>query len=121
MGQLRTHRQHYETFRADAYRDEVSSELRVEAFFLAAFQLIEACAAQWGLHIGKHQNVRRALEVSPDILGLRTRDVWRAFQDLETRFRPKFVYGIGWTKRDFAEVVRLFELIESHCKGALPR
>lgn len=110
----------YKRLRSDALRSEISEELRVEAFFLAAFHLIDACAALHNVHIGKHQNVRKELEANDRIFGLKTADVWKSFQELETRIRPKFVYGSRWTAKDFERAKRVFESIEALCQEALP-
>ncbi len=119
MAQKAVHLKRYETLRADAYRAENSAEIRVEAWFLAAFHHIDACAAKLGRHIGKHQNVRKELEATDRIFGPHTRDVWQSFQELETRVRPKFVYGSEWTAKDLALAQRLFESIEERCREAL--
>jgi len=119
MSQKAIHLKRYETFRADAYRAENSAEIRVEAWFLAAFHHIDACAARLGRHIGKHQNVRKELEANERIFGTRTRDVWQSFQELETRVRPKFVYGSEWTAKDLTLAQQLFESIEERCREAL--
>lgn len=109
------------TFRADGLREDISPELRVEALFLAAYQAVETAAARINVHIGKHQNVRRELEANVEIFGDQTAIVWRAFQDLETRIRPKFIYGQSWTKADLAEAIRLFRVVESRAQGALDK
>ncbi len=119
MSQLREHLRHYETLRADAYREENSQEIRVEALFLAAYHLIEACAAKFGTHINKHQKVRDELEANEGIFGTRTREVWSAFQELENRVRPGFVYGSAQPKGGFRKAVQMFESIEALCKGVL--
>ena len=88
---------------------------RVELLFLAAYHLIDACAARKGQHINKHQNVRRELEANPIVLGERTEHVWRAFNDLQGDSRAKFVYGGRWKQGDFEEALRRFEVIETLC------
>lgn len=72
-----------------------------------------------GRHIGKHLNVRKEPEANERIFGTRTRDVWQSFQELETRVRPKFVYGSEWTAKDLALAQQLFESIEERCREAL--
>jgi len=120
MAQSGAHLERYKRFRLDALRNEVSEELRVEAFFLAAFHRIDACAARHNVHISKHQNVRKELGANDRIFGPKTPDVWKAFQELETRIRPKFVYGSRWTAKDFERAKQLFESIEALCQEALP-
>jgi len=119
MSQQREHLRHYEALRADAYREENSDELRVEALFLAAYHLIEACAAKVGIHISKHQKVRDELEANVRIFGEETAKVWSAFQELENRVRPGFVYGASQSKAGFRKAVQLFESIETLCKEVL--
>lgn len=119
MAQMKVHLTKLETLRADGLREDVSPELRVEALFLAAYQAVESAAARINVHIGKHQNVRRELEANLEIFGDRTALVWRAFQDLETRIRPKFIYGQSWRKADLVEAIRLFRVIESSAHAAL--
>lgn len=120
MAQTEAHLDRYRKFRADAFREENSAEIRVEALFLAAFQYIDACASRLNVHINKHQNVRRELEANDRVFGERTEEVWRAFQELEVRVRPKFVYGSRWTTKDLERARRLFEAIEAHCREVLP-
>ncbi len=120
MGQLETHQRHYRALRADAYRAENSDETRVETFFLAAYQLIEASVARHGVHMQTHQNVRRELEANSFIFGERTAQVWRAFQDLESRIRPRVVYGSTGTSADVDKARELFELIEKLCPEVPP-
>lgn len=119
MAQLKVHLTKLTALRTDAMREDISPELRVEALFLASFQAVEAAAARINVHIGKHQNVRRELEANTEIFGDQTDRVWRAFLDLETRIRPKFVYGQAWDKSDLAEAIRLFDAIESSAKEVL--
>ena len=105
----------YETFRRDAQRERLSPNLKVEALFLAAYHRIDASAARLGVHLGKHQNVRKELERNEPVFGPDTREVWRAFQDLETRVRPKFVYGQAWSPKDLDQAQELFDRIERLC------
>lgn len=119
MAQTDIHLARYRKFREDGLREANSAEIRVEALFLAAFQHIEACAARRGVHINKHQNVRKELDANTFIFGPRTADLWKAFQELETRIRPKFVYGTRWTAADFERATREFEAIEAICREAL--
>lgn len=120
MAQSDAHLERYKRFRSDALRNEISEELRVEAFFLAAFHLIDSYAARQSVHIGKHQNVRKELEANDRIFGPKTAEVWKAFQELETRIRPKFVYGARWTAKDFERAKLLFESIELLCREVWP-
>ncbi|MGI0130865.1 MAG: hypothetical protein ACREEC_12080 [Thermoplasmata archaeon] len=121
VGQLKVHLAKLEVFRTDGLRDDISPELRVDALFLAAYQCVEAAAARINVHIGKHQNVRKELEANAEIFGEHSAIVWRAFQDLETRIRPKFIYGQSWSRSDLAEAVRRFKVVESRTKVVLAK
>ncbi len=120
MAQTEAHLARYRKFREDGFREENSAEIRVEALFLAAFHCIEACAARRGAHINKHQNVRKELDANAFIFGPKTAEVWKAFQELETRIRPKFVYGSRWTARDFERAKEEFGTIEACCREVVP-
>ena len=119
MPKKETHLEKYRRFKADAERTENSVELRAEALFLAAYQLVDACAAKHGVHIGKHQRVRSELEKNDMIFGKETGKVWRLFQALETAYRPKFVYGDSWTRRDFERMNEVFAELEEVCLEAV--
>ena len=109
----------YKAFKETADLPRATLPSRVELLFLAAYHLIDACAAKRGQHINKHQNVRAELEKNPIILGERTQRVWRAFNDLQGDFRAKFVYGGRWTEKDLVAAVRSFETIERLCLEGL--
>ncbi len=109
----------YKDFKRGAELEANPPQLRVESMFLAVFHLIDACAARRNVHIDKHQKVRHELEANPSILGPRTREVWAAFQDIETRLRPKFVYGRSWRQDDFNAVFERAERIEAVCREVL--
>lgn len=109
----------YEAFKETANLREANPPSRVELLFLAAYHLIDACAAKRGQHINKHQNVRVELERNPIILGDRTDRVWRAFNDLQGDFRAKFVYGGRWAAKDLTDAIRSFETVERLCLEAI--
>lgn len=119
MATLGRHLAQYRAFKEMADLPEATPPGRVELLFLAAYHLIDACAAKRGQHISKHQNVRRELERNLIILGVRTDRVWRAFNDLQGDARAKFVYGGRWTQRDLMEAIRAFKTIERLCMEAL--
>src|SRR3990172_6618131 len=119
MATFERHMAQYDAFKATANLPGATPQSRVELLFLAAYHLIDACAAKRGQHINKHQNVRSELEKNPVILGERTDRVWRVFNDLQGDFRPKFVYGGGWTKRDLEAAGPPFETVERLCLEAL--
>ena len=120
MAQAAAHLARYRKFREDGFREENSAEIRVEALFLAAFHHIDACAAHHGVHINKHQAVRKELDTNTFIFGPETATVWKAFQELETRIRPKFVYGSRWTAADFERAKKEFGIIEACCRKVVP-
>lgn len=109
----------YHDFRKGADLEQNPPLLRVEAIFLAVFHLIDACAALNNVHINKHQMVRRTLEVNPIIFKDKTQIVWLAFQDIESRLRPKFVYGGSWKDEDFEMVFEKASKIEQMCMEVL--
>ena len=109
----------YNDFKKGAGLEANPPQLRVESIFLAVFHLIDACAARRSVHIDKHQRVRHELQVNPTIFGDRTNEVWSIFQDIETRLRPKFVYGRSWRKEDFETVFEKAARIESICLEVL--
>ena len=113
------HLSQYEDFRKGADLEANPPQLRVESIFLAVFHLIDACAAGRNVHIDKHRNVRHELEANPMIFGPRTREAWSTFQDIESRLRPKFVYGRSWRKGDFETVFAKAARIEEICREVL--
>lgn len=119
MATFERHMAQYKAFKDMADLPGATPPGRVELLFLAAYHLIDACAAKRGQHINKHQNVRRELERNSVILGDRTDRVWRVFNDLQGDFRAKFVYGGGWTEKDLAAAIRAFETVEQLCLEAL--
>ena len=113
------HLAQYQDFRKGAELDANPPQLRVEAIFLAVFHLIDACAALHNVYINKHQRVRHELERNPAVFGERTEEVWLAFQDIEARLRPKFVYGMNWRREDFESVFEKAGRIERICQEVL--
>jgi hypothetical protein len=109
----------YGDFKRGSELEANPPQLRVEAIFLATFHLIEACAATHNVHINKHQRVRDELERNPVIFGDRTEEVWIAIQDIESRLRPKFVYGKSWRPEDFKAVFQKAARIERVCQEVL--
>jgi len=115
MGSLKNHKQLYQNFKKDAENKELSKQSRVELYFLSIYHLIEACAAKFEVHINKHQKIRNLLELNEKIFEHETETVWRAFQTIETRIRPKFSYGFSWSEDDFKELITLYKKIENIC------
>ena len=119
MATFERHIGQYRAFKEMADLPDANPPGRVELLFLAAYHLIDSCAANRGQHINKHQNVRRELERNPVILGDRSNRVWRAFNDLQGDFRSKFVYGGKWTEKDLSDAVQAFETVERLCLEVL--
>jgi len=113
------HLAQYEDFKKGAELEANPPQVRVETIFLAVFHLIDACAASRNVHINKHQRVRYELERNPAIFGDRTDEIWLLFQDIESRLRPKFVYGKNWTRKDFDSVFEKAARIERICQEVL--
>ena len=119
MATLERHMAQYRAFKETAELRQATPQSRVELLFLAAYHLIDACTARKGQHINKHQMVRHELEMNPSILGERTDEVWRSFQELQGPCRAKFVYGGQWTGRDLRVALGLFTTIERRCLEVL--
>jgi len=113
------HLYQYKDFKKGALLEANPLQVRVESWFLAIFHLIDACAARKNVHVNKHQRVRHELNANPSIFGKHTEAVWMAFQDIEARLRPKFVYGKNWRKEDFEAVLKRAAQIEGTCLEAL--
>ncbi|MBD3340589.1 MAG: hypothetical protein GF353_15890 [Candidatus Lokiarchaeota archaeon] len=119
MGSYKNHTLMYMNLKKDAENRSLSVPSRVELYFLSIFHLIESCMSKVNIHINKHQKVRYILEGAPEIFGVDTEKVWRLFQELETRLRPKFTYGFSWEDKDFEDVKRIFIELEAICVGVL--
>lgn len=115
MGDFKVHLELYQKFKKDAGNKELFEGTRVEAYFLAAFHLIEACAAQGRVHINKHQKVRNVIEENEFLFGEESEQVWRSFQIIENQLRPKFAYSMSWTKEDVKKIIEHFQIIEKIC------
>ncbi len=118
MARLDQHLTKYREFRRAAELADADA-VKVETWFLAAYHLIEACAAKRRIHIQKHQRVPDELARNPSILGNRTKEVADAFRFLDLEARAKFVYGASGTKADLERAKRSFEAIESACQEVL--
>jgi len=114
MSKLEAHLARYHEFK-DAAEATKSPGLKVEGWFLAAYHLIEACAAKRHLHIQKHQRVPAELRQNPIILGSRSETVAEAFLFLDNRARTRFVYGVGGSDADLDEAREKFGTIEEAC------
>lgn len=115
MGDFKTHLDLYKKFKKDADNTKLFEGTRVEAYFLAAFHLIESCAAKERIHINKHQNVRMAIEENTFLFGEESESIWRNFQIIENQLRPKFAYSMSWNKEDMGKIIEHFEIIEKVC------
>lgn len=110
-----THYTLYENFKKDADKEDNFIGTRVEAYFLAAFHLIESCAAKERVHINKHQKVKICLEENHFIFGDKTGIIWETFQHIENQLRPKFTYGDSGEEKDFMQIKDDFHTIEKLC------
>ncbi len=115
MGTFQNHKKLYLTFKKDAENDENSKPTCAELFFLSLFHLIEACAAKNRVHINKHKSVRRVLEENVNIFKNQTEKVWRFFQKIENKLRPKFSYGFSWNDEDFDDLKTQYFKLEAIC------
>ena len=115
MGSKDNHFKLYEKFKNDAENINNFEGTRVEAYFLSAYHLIEACAAQERVHINKHQHVRSMLTKNEFIFENNTNEIWTNFQKIENQLRPKFSYGFSWTETDMKNVKICYKTIEKIC------
>jgi len=115
MGSKDNHFKLYEKFKNDAENINNFEGTRVEAYFLSAYHLIEACAAQERVHINKHQHVRSMLTKNEFIFENNTNEIWTNFQKIENQLRPKFSYGFSWTEIDMKNVKICYKTIEKIC------
>jgi hypothetical protein len=119
MGSFKNHNIMYNNLKSDAENQSLSIPSRVELYFLSIFHLIESCVSKLNIHINKHQKVRQIIEGNPKIFGNNTEKVWRLFQEIETRLRPKFSYGFSWTEKDFEELKENYYTLEKYCLEVL--
>ncbi|MBI2508387.1 hypothetical protein HYV89_05555 [Candidatus Woesearchaeota archaeon] len=115
MSEFKVHLELYTKFKKDAENKKLFEGTRVEAYFLATFHLIEACAAKERILINKHQNVRRAIEENEFIFKDESEAVWRNFQIIENQLRPKFAYSMSWSAVDVRKFYEHFQIIEKIC------
>ena len=111
MSSFENHLKLHEKFRQDAENAGNYEGTRVEAYFLSAYHLIEACAAKERVHINKHHKVRETLENNSHIFREHTETVWRNFQLIENQKRPKFAYSMAWTSEDMGDVEEAYQKI----------
>ncbi|MCI0559940.1 MAG: hypothetical protein MN733_15725 [Nitrososphaera sp.] len=113
MADAIVHRTKYQAFKRDAERTENSIPIRIKAYFLAAFHIIELVMAEEGLHIGQPQQVQAMLGSNAVVKG-KTKQIWKDFQQLD-KIRLEEVYGPGINGKNLKKVQRLFETIEKTC------
>ena len=118
MSRLETHLVKARKFQEGADR-ATSPEMKVEAWFLAAYHFIEACAAKHRIHIQKHQRVPEELKHSRQIFGEKTMLVSDAYEYLDGEARAKFVYGDSGTDEDLERARTSFETVRRVCEEAL--
>ena len=119
MASLIVHLEKYRLFKKDALNEDISIPTRIEALFEACFHLIEACMAEKGLHINKHQLVRKMVTDHEDVIGENSDTVWRAFQELENQIRPGQIYGGKIDGPQLERAQEIMEIIESGCNTVL--
>jgi len=119
MSGFELHIEKYNLFKKDAENETVSHPSRIDAYFAAAYQLIEACMSKYGLHINKHKMVRAMLTQEERVFKSDTETVWRKFQLLENQIRPGQAYGGKINGEELKRAKRVFEEIEKICEKAL--
>ena len=119
MASFYVHLEKYRLFKKDARNEDNSIPTRIEAIFEACFHLIEACMAEKGLHINKHQLVRKMVTDHEDVLGNNSENVWRAFQELENQIRPGQMYGGKIDGPQLVRALEIMEIIERGCDTVL--
>jgi len=119
MSRFENHKKLYLNFKNDAENEVNSKPSRTELYFLSIFHLIECCAAKHRVHINKHQKVRAVLENNSNIFENETENVWRLFQDIENKIRPKFTYGFSGTDDDFNVLKQKYYKLEEICNKVL--
>lgn len=119
MASFEIHWKKYRLFLRDALNEQNSEPTRIEAFFEAAFHLIESVAAKNRVHINKHQLVRDTLEQNRELFQDDTERVWRAFQEIENQIRPGQIYGGSIDGEELKRTQKLFKTIERICKAKL--
>lgn len=115
MSNFEMHFEKYQMFKADANNESTSIPIRIEAYFYAAFHLIEAISAKSGIHIEKHQKVRIILESNSQIFKNDTEAIWRAFHEIENQIRPGQVYDGAINGKKLNRTIILFQIIENIC------
>ncbi len=115
MASHEAHMLKYRMFLRDAQNEENSVPTRIEAYFQAAFHLIDAVAALRDIHINRHRDVRRVLESNPELFEGDAELVWRSFQIIENQIRPGQTYGGRIDGEALERTRELFEQIERAC------
>jgi phenylpyruvate tautomerase PptA (4-oxalocrotonate tautomerase family) len=106
-------------FLKDATNEQNSEPTRIEAFFEAAFHLIEAVAAEHRIHVNKHKLVRDVLKLNKEVFGEDTEKVWRAFQEIENQIWPGQAYGGAINGEALERTRELVEVIRGLCEKRL--
>lgn len=119
MSDFDTHIKKFEMFKKDAENKTVSHPSRIEAYFCATYQLIEACIAKKNFHINKHQLLRSFLTEQHSTFGDDTEIIWRTFQIIENQIRPGQEYGGKINGKELKRAKENFEIIEKICKKEL--
>jgi len=113
MADAIVHRTKYEAFKRDAERAENSIPIRIKAYFLAAFHILELVVAEDDLHIQQPQQARAVIDSSPKVKG-KTKQLLENFHQLD-KIRIEEVYGAGINGKNLKKAQRIFETIEKAC------
>ena len=118
MSNFETHIKKYGLFKKDAKNKTISHMTRIDSYFNAAFQLIEAYSAKYDLHINKHQLVRTKL-LEFNIFKEDIEIIWRQFQLLENQIRPGQQYGGKINGEQLKRAKKAFDQIEKASENIL--
>src|SRR3989338_1616400 len=119
MADFTKHLEKYNLFKKDAENETVSFPTRINAYFEAAFHLIEAVCAKYDEHINKHNSLRSFLEQKKAIFKEDSEVVWRRFQLLENQIRPGQTYGGKINGQELKRAKETFEEIRKLCNKVL--
>lgn len=75
--------------------------------------------AKNGIHINKHQKVRRKLEKNQEVFAEETEKVWRSFQKIENQIRPGQTYGGKIDGKELEKARNLYSKIKNVCLEVL--
>lgn len=111
LGDVRAHLGAYEGMRKLGFDPRRRERERIGGLHIAAGSLIDACAAQVGVHIGMWKKTFRKLRWNKRILGPATAGVLQAYEALSDLS--------GNATPDLARALALFGQIESECQKVI--